>query len=147
MADLREELLSIREEHGRLTAELVLDEARDPSHPLHDRFVWDDGAAAERYRVGQARNLIRSVKIAFQRPNGEKASVRQFVSLDRSDAGVPSGYEPTEEIVADPLRAKILLRQMEREVKAMQTRWSHMQEFKAVVVRALGLDGGEQESA
>lgn len=140
MADLRDELLAIREQHGRLTAELVLDEARDPSHPLHERFVWDDGAAAERYRVGQARNLIRSVKIAFQRPNGEKASVRQFVSIDRADSGPVSGYLPTEEVLTNPLQARILLRQMEREAEALRLRWSHMAEYREVVTRALGLE-------
>jgi hypothetical protein len=140
VTDLKAELLAIREAHGRLTPDVVLDEARDPTHVLHTRFCWDDGEAAERYRLGQARNLIRSVKVTYQRPTGEKASVRQFVSIDRSDAAGPAtGYLPTEEVLADPLTRRILLRQMEREVGSLMARFEHMQEFRDLLVQRLGL--------
>ena len=140
MADLKAELLAIRKQYGRLTADLVLDEARDPGHVLHGRFCWDDGEAAERYRLGQARNLIRSVKVTYQRPTGEKASVRQFVSIDRSDAAAPAtGYLPTEEALADPLTAKILLRQMQRDVDSLLAKYEQMTEFRALLAERLGL--------
>lgn len=48
---------------GRLAAESVVDAARDPDNPLHDRFQWDDAEAAHQHRLSQARALIRSVRI------------------------------------------------------------------------------------
>ena len=51
------------ENDGRLQPADVVTDARDPTSPLHSHFEWDDGAAAERYRLSQARSLIRSVKI------------------------------------------------------------------------------------
>jgi hypothetical protein len=51
------------EHDGRLQPSDVLADARNPTSPLHSHFEWDDGLAAERYRLSQARSLIRSVKI------------------------------------------------------------------------------------
>ena len=51
---------------GRLTPEMVVNDARDESSPLHAHFTWDvDQAAAERW-LDQARTLIRSVEVTFR---------------------------------------------------------------------------------
>lgn len=47
---------------GRLTPQAVVDDARDPASPLHERFEWDDSTAAHQYRLSQARELIRTVR-------------------------------------------------------------------------------------
>jgi hypothetical protein len=51
------------ERDGRLQPADVVTDARDPTSPLHSHSEWDDSVAAERYRLSQARSLIRSVKI------------------------------------------------------------------------------------
>jgi hypothetical protein len=51
---------------GKLTPSRVVDAARNPDHPLHTHFDWDDSAAAELWRVEQARRLIRSVRVDVQ---------------------------------------------------------------------------------
>jgi hypothetical protein len=51
---------------GRLTAEMVVEAARDEESPLHDFFTWDDAAAAAEHRIAQARALIRSVRVVFR---------------------------------------------------------------------------------
>jgi hypothetical protein len=58
---------------GRLTAEMVVEAARDEASPLHDFFQWDDAAAAAEHRIAQARALIRSVRVVFRT---EKVEVR-----------------------------------------------------------------------
>ena len=52
-------LSALAEAHGgKLDPETVVDVARDPDHPLHSHFEWDDSKAAHQYRLGQARALI-----------------------------------------------------------------------------------------
>lgn len=53
------------EKAGRLTPAEVVDAARNPKSPLHAYFEWDNDRAADAYRLGQARQLIRSVKITI----------------------------------------------------------------------------------
>lgn len=62
MAEVSERLRELEKE-GRLDPQDVVDDARDESSPLHPFFEWDDNQAAAAYRLGQARQLIRRVKI------------------------------------------------------------------------------------
>jgi hypothetical protein len=55
--------LKSMEEAGRLSAENVVDEARDETSVLHTHFTWDDSEAADAYRLIEARQLIRHVKL------------------------------------------------------------------------------------
>ena len=48
---------------GAVSPETVLASAKDASSPLHKYFEWDDQKAAEKYRLYQARYLIRAVVI------------------------------------------------------------------------------------
>lgn len=57
------ETLKSMEQAGRLSAENVVDEARDHTSPLHQHFTWDDGEAATLYRLIEARQLIRHIKL------------------------------------------------------------------------------------
>lgn len=59
-------LQGIYDANGILTSKLVVDEARDPKNPLHDRFEWDDGIAGEAFRMDQARTLIRSFRVVVR---------------------------------------------------------------------------------
>lgn len=132
MSDLRQILLDIRAEHGRLTPQIVLDVARAPEHPLHSRFEWDDAVAAEKWRREQAHDLIQSVKISYAAPNGTRSELRAFHAV-RSEQG--HVYDPTEEIVQDEIATRILLKQMEQDWRSLKNRWSGFKQF-ADMVRA-----------
>lgn len=51
---------------GRITPRLVVEDARDPESALHACFEWDDSVAGEKYRIMQARALIRSVPLVIK---------------------------------------------------------------------------------
>lgn len=61
---------------GRLTPDAVLKDAQSFNSPLHDQFEWDDGNAAQQWRLQQARELIRSVKVEFQTDTKIVSTVR-----------------------------------------------------------------------
>lgn len=63
MSEIADVLLALERDGGRLLPVDVVNAARDPASPLHSHFTWDDKEAAERYRLEQARTLIRSVKV------------------------------------------------------------------------------------
>lgn len=126
---LRDQLFDIYATHGQLTPRLVLEEARDPKHPLHDRFEWDDSIAAEKYREVQASELIRSVRVR-QVDGAEQETVRAFHSLPRDDV---RSYVPIEEIAKDDIARQVLLNEAEREWKAMLKRYQHLAEWLGVV--------------
>jgi len=129
---LQDALLAIREDYGRLTPKVVVEAARDPRNPLHNKFEWDDSVAGQKYREAQAQELIRSVRISYF-PAGDKApnSIRAFHAVYRQDQG--HVYEPAEDIIDDPLARQMLLRDMQRDWLLMKQRWESFVEFWEVI--------------
>lgn len=128
---LRDQLAMIHQAHGKLTPHLVLETARDPQHPLHSRFEWNDSLAAERYRLAQAHELIRSVRVVYRSTQGER-SVRAFQAVR-----APTGYvyEPAEKVLRDPFTTQLILNEMRREWEQLRARYEDFKEF-AEMVRA-----------
>jgi hypothetical protein len=135
MADLRSVLTDHYERHGELVPRSVWEEARPEGAPLHHRFEWNDGEAADRYRDIQAAELIRSVRIQFavDPKTSERKYVRAFQSLNQSGDAERSGYVPTEEIVQDELATKILLNQFKREIGDLKRKYGHLAEFADII--------------
>lgn len=133
--DIREQLAEIRERRGALTAAVVLEEARDPANPLHNRFEWDDSEAAERYRLEQARNIIRSARIVYKDPTetSPAGNIRAYHSVERSDG--TRVYEPAEEIAKDPQMTEFLKRSMHRDWTAMRRRYGAFEDFWKLMER------------
>lgn len=135
---LTAQLTEIRDAHGgELKPEYVLDAARDPDHPLHSRFEWDDSVAAEKYRLEQAHTLIQKAKIAYQAPgkDGPPRLTRAFVAIQAAEGHV---YDPVQEVAVDPLRRKMALANMEREWRALYSRYKEFEEFLELVRRDVG---------
>lgn len=56
-------LKSLEREDGSIAPEDLVSVAQDPGHPLHSDFEWDDAVAGPKYRLGQARSIIRAVRL------------------------------------------------------------------------------------
>lgn len=135
------ELQGIYDRNGQLTPALVLSEARDPEHPLHRRFIWDDTEAAERYRLHQAQVLIRSVNVVIERaPNTPPIKVRAFVSQTEIHEGMdvedePSGiYLPVEEVVSNDVLRTAWFQTLKRDWERLKAKAGASQEFAQMVV-------------
>lgn len=104
---LQVELEQIAAQHGGLLpAGAVVQWAREhPRSKLHGRFEWDDSAAAEQFRLWQARSLIAKVTIE-PRPD---VHVRAWVSLPSDRVGGDAAYRPTVRVMSDAgLRAELI---------------------------------------
>ncbi len=96
---------------GHLVPDAVVEAARDPSHPFHDTFLWDDSRAAQAYRLDQARELIRSVRVVFEVKERTIKSVYYVSNPDRPEGGeyiavpkVRTNSQLAAGVVADELR-------------------------------------------
>lgn len=131
---LLSELQAIRDERGELTPALVVETARDPEHPLHSRFEWDDSTAAEKWRLEQASQLLRVVKLPAD--PSRPGDLRAFVAIKGKNSR-RADYVPTEEALADEFARKLVLRDMEREWRLLKRRYEHMREFADLILSDL----------
>lgn len=81
-----------------LTAQTFLERARDDSSPLHSLFEWDDAAAAEKFRLDQAGQYIRCIRIV-EDLDGGKHNPRLVYSIARPDGR--RSYEDREVVKAN----------------------------------------------
>lgn len=145
MSDLiRGELMRLYERDRELTAGSVVEAARDETSPLHNRFEWDDTIAAEKYREDQARELIRSIRVTVDRPDGGSVNVRAFVNVDPDPNGKRI-YLPTYVAMADPVRREIVLSRARTELNTWVNRYRTLNE--AAELLATAAEAIEDESA
>jgi hypothetical protein len=100
-----QELADLHE--GRLTPDLLIEEAKDPESPLHACFEWDTAKASYRYWVVQARQLITSVQVNVK----VHRTIVKSVAYVR-DPDVPSGkqgYVSIKVLRTDADRARVTI--------------------------------------
>ncbi len=127
---IREELMSIAEEHGGMLRPAdVVEFARDPGTALHSKFTWDDGEAAEQYRLWQARRVIRcSVVVIPEKQQEYKA----FVSLTPDRNGITGGYRSIRSVVSNRDLREQLLEDAIREMKVFRRKYAQLKELSEV---------------
>lgn len=114
---------------GRLSPAAVLDAARDPQSLLHDQFEWNDGAAAEAFRLIQAGALIRRIKIdvVIEQKDPVRVQVRAFVSQPSMRGTEVGSYVPY--ALADPNE---LRRDAVTQLDNVRRRFQHISELGSV---------------
>src|SRR6187551_1032777 len=109
-------LMEISAENGdRVSPAMVLDRARDKASPLHDCFEWNDAVASEKFRLLQARVLLRLVVPIYEKSNSEPFRIPLFQSVrglrGRDNAVAPS-YVPSVHLLSNEERRLMLVSQI-----------------------------------
>ena len=107
-------LNAIHDEFGTLTPELVVDVARDPEHPLHSRFEWDDSIAAEKWRLEQAGQLLR---VTFRPDPGKPTDLRAFAVRAGEDTPRSEYIPMVKNGVVNPIVLAMETSRMKREAR------------------------------
>jgi hypothetical protein len=108
-----------------LTAYTVLEEARKKHSPLHRDFEWDDGLAAEEYRLGQARKLVRAIVIVGESVDPRDAE-NVWVHTTKTDGS--GEYERPSVVVRNPDLLASAIHEARQYLDAGERRWSQLRE-------------------
>lgn len=125
---------------GLLRPEAVVQAAADPASPLHSSFTWDDTEAARRYRLDQARALIR-VAVTILPHHAEP--VRAYVSLtsdrssrpernERGEEREAGGYRPLPAVLQDDEQRRLLLEDALADLRTLQRKYAQLSELASV---------------
>lgn len=117
---------------GELTPQDVLNDARHDNSPLHSFFEWNDGEAAEQYRLQQARGLIRSVVAIYIDEDKVKPAVRTRAYIHVPEPQAPHYREATHAMSQRKTRQMILQRAW-RELQGWKARYQHLKEFSDLI--------------
>lgn len=118
----RDELDALAERSGLLTAEAVVEFASNPNTALHKEFTWDNTEAAQKYRLDQARRVIR-VYVRFE-PRVQR-TVRAFVSVP-SDRATTGGYRPASAVIDNPRWAMQIAEEVAGKIRNMRGSYAYL---------------------
>lgn len=118
-------LSALRGEDGRILPEHVVEAAQKKDSPLHNQFEWNNNEAAHRYRIEQAKNLLRVCVTVLP---GSTAPVRAFVSLSNE-----TGYRSTGQVMINAVHRSQLLEDAKRDMESFQTKYKHLSEVSDVI--------------
>lgn len=154
MSSVDEILHGIYVRRGDLTPAILLDEARDPDHPLHSRFEWDDVTAGEAYRLIQAARIIRRVEVTLTNKNRGAGPIRVRAWVARQELirpadepngdDVPSGsYMPVEEVASRTEYRTAWQASLERDWKRLRRKAGDAKWFLDMVAADVAADQSE----
>lgn len=113
---------------NEVTPENVLNKARDGETELHKCFEWDDSVASEKYRLIQARDIIRHfVILPPEEKKDDTPKVRTYQITTRTNV-----YEPTKVILQKPDEYMALLKRAKEELEAFKRRYQTLTELEAL---------------
>ena len=123
------EILAI-EKKDELTAESLLEKAKENNSSLHDFFEWDDTAAAEKWRMVQARNVINEVRVIV---NDTEMYAFESVRINAvTEETSEREYKPIVEILNnDDYKAQLVNRAMS-EIEHWQKRYEQINELSPI---------------
>jgi hypothetical protein len=125
------ELLKLRNQLGVINPAAVVQWARThKKSQLHASLEWDDGIAAERWRVSQVRQLVALYVV-------DADGGRRFVSLsiDRKHDG-SNGYRALDDVIERPDLREIMLNDALAELDRVQVRYNKLTELAPVWAQA-----------
>lgn len=138
-ADAKEvylELEEIRAENGDIVAAEVVKKAKEKTSAMHEQFQWNDEEAAEKFRLEQARLLVRSIHVIYKQ--APKAAVRLYSNVVIESKSEPPKTEKvyirTEDALKDPVLKAGILGDAIRDAISFRRKYAHLQELSKVFV-------------
>lgn len=129
---------------GIALASTVLAAAASDESPLHDYFTWDDSEAAEKYRMKQADDLIRRVRVrVIPADDSPPIQVRAYVSgrrmqdegLDLGEESAVGRYLAIEAVAGHTQDEALMLAAIRRDLERLKAKYRGVQTLFAELVR------------
>ena len=110
---------------GKFTPMEVLEKAKDETTELHKCFEWNDSIAAEKYRLEQAKDIIRM--LVYEKETKEQAVVRYYAKTETKHV-----YQPTKQFLVQEDEYQGLLRRALAELEAFKNKYHTLTELEGI---------------
>lgn len=123
----------LQKKEGVITCQNLLDSARPEDSAIHSCYEWDDGIAAEKYRLSQSGDLIRNlVRVAVADDGKDMKTYRAFVNISKADSFETGNFVDTEKALSNEETRKIVLKKALDELTAFQNKYETFEELSNV---------------
>ena len=112
---------------NEVTPENVLEKAKNADTELHKCFEWDNSVAGEKYRLMQAREIIRHFVIVTPEEKEDAPKIRSYQISTTTNK-----YEPTRLFLQKPDEYTALLERAKNELEAFKQRYKMLTELEEI---------------
>lgn len=106
---------------GEITASVLVELARPKNSPAHAGFEWDNGKAAEEYRLIQARRWIKLIEVQQAADADQEPVMVSLVHVPSAERGEKEGtYKPLPMLVKAPDEYQRALAEAKQQLAAAQ---------------------------
>jgi len=123
------EFEKIEKKYGKVTSELLLQNAEPIESPLHELFEWDDAVAGRKYRLSQATNIIINLAVEVEKEQKPK-KIRAYYNV--SDTEKKGRFINAETAFSNPDTKEIILKRAYREMQSFVQKYENLTEFAPV---------------
>lgn len=107
-----------------MSAEQILAAAEPPTSPLHPLFEWEDDVAAHHWRVHEARELVRDLRVTIVTVDGEvQENTRAFINVIQGDQ---QGYTTAIRVASDATLMRQVMMAALDDLNAWRRRYAHL---------------------
>lgn len=124
----------IEDTHGSVTSELFLEASRSEDSPTHAVFEWNDGVAAEKYRLHQAARTICAIRVVVKEVSEKYPEIkppRAYVNVTEDDTKRAQYINVVDALSNEETRYAVLKRAL-RELQVFQEKYSSLSELTEV---------------
>lgn len=121
----------LQEQYGEVNPETMVENAKSKSNILHKCFEWDDGIAANKYRIIQANDIIRCLVVTDSR-DGVVTESRAVVSVSYVEGGKKT-YQTIGAALKSESARDLLLRQAMRDIDIFSEKYRQLNEIIPVI--------------
>ena len=123
------------EKNGFVTPEIVVEDAKKATSLLHDYFDWSNREAAEKWRIEQAKTMIRGISITIVSA-GKEEVIRSYYSVNPSkdmDTEAKKVYVTMDAVFTDKDKRKEVIGYALMELRGWTERYRQYSELAPMV--------------
>ena len=123
-------LEKLEQSDNGLSPSTLLEASREEGSLLHDEFEWNDGIAAEKWRLSQAQKIILNIRVVIEKTDSEQErKERGFVVTP----GGNSAYVSLQAAFSNEEWKNHLLNQAKEEMDMFIAKYSRLTELAPVI--------------
>lgn len=123
-----EHIEKLQAKHGdEYLPKVILDDSRPYDALLHSCFEWRDDVAAEKYRLDQARGIVRNLTIVYEDDRGgvpQTVEVRAYVSTNEKNSR--ADYKPVLVAMQNDVMKHQVLKNAVEEVRQVEKKYANL---------------------
>ena len=123
------EIEKLSKKTDEITPRAVVEYARNPKTEIHKCFTWDNTEAAEQYRIGQARQLLR---LCITILPGTETPTRAYVSLTQDRETPDRCYRTITSVMASEDWTENLLADAMKDMQRFRTKYHMLKKLSGV---------------